>query len=171
MNKYTGIRIKNPEDIYNITKNYANKKQEHFILITLNGASEVIKIHNVTKGLVNMVLVHPREVFSRALKDLSVSIAFVHNHPSGNIDETSEKDKEITERLCSVAKIMGICVIDHVIISKNGWRSMAKHGELLVDWRNSKTSDYEYVAEILKEYKIERIQIGGKYGYKRNLGI
>jgi DNA repair protein RadC len=73
--------------------------------------------------------VHPREVFADAIDDRAAAIIFVHNHPSGNT-EPSEEDFAITERLLKAANIMGIDVIDHIIVGRNGYFSFQAAGLL-----------------------------------------
>jgi len=119
--------IKCPEDVYELTKTYRTKKQEHFIVITLNGAHDVIKRHVITIGMVNRTIVHPREVFIKAIKDYAVSIMLVHNHPSGNAVPSPE-DVDITRRLKEAGKIIGIDVLDHIIITKKCYYSFVENG-------------------------------------------
>ncbi len=69
----------------------------------------------ITVGILNASLVHPREVYRRAIKEGASTIILAHNHPSGN-SEPSEEDKEITTRLIEAGKIIGIELVDHVII-------------------------------------------------------
>jgi DNA repair protein RadC len=114
-----GTRIRCPEDIYDVVRPWARRREENFLAITLNGAHEVIKVHHITKGLVNRTIVHPRECFYPAIKDYASSVAFVHNHPSGNVEPSSE-DFAITERLCHAACILGFNLVDHLVIARNG---------------------------------------------------
>ena len=101
---------------------------EYFFSITLNGAHQVIDVHTITKGLVNRVLVHPREVFRPVLLDNATAIVVAHNHPSGNL-EPSREDKDITNRLKEAGDLLGIRVLDHLIFSSNGYRSMLESNE------------------------------------------
>jgi DNA repair protein RadC len=122
-------RITSPEDLLEIQdiRDLKTKKQEHFLTITLNGASEVIKSRTITMGLLNHSIVHPREVFTDAVTDRAAGIICAHNHPSGNL-EPSSQDIQITRQLISAGEIMGIKIIDHVIISKNGINSLKESG-------------------------------------------
>jgi DNA repair protein RadC len=113
------IKIENPNHIAEALRRWAKRRNENFIVLTLNGMHEIIGIHHITKGLVNKTIVHPREVFYPAIKDNAVSVAFVHNHPS-NQAYPSNEDDAITKRLCMAAKILGFNVLDHLIITKNG---------------------------------------------------
>jgi DNA repair protein RadC len=121
MSKYKGVRIKHPSDLSDLLVNYRNKRQEHFLVVTLNGAHEIIKLHVVSKGLANRTIIHPRECFYPAIKDNAVAIMFVHNHPSGSIEPSSEDDM-ITSRLKECADLLGFDLLDHVIIG-NGYYS------------------------------------------------
>jgi len=72
-------------------------------------------------------LVHPREVFIRAIKDNACSIIIAHTHPSDQL-EPSVNDKEATKRLCEAGHLLGIEVLDHLILGKSGYFSFAKEG-------------------------------------------
>jgi DNA repair protein RadC len=113
------VQIKSPESVLPLMRNWQNRRQENFLTITLNGAHEVIKVHHVTKGLVNKTIVHPRECFYPAVRDMAVAVIFVHNHPSGTSDSSPEDD-ELTERMGMAAEIMGINLLDHIIITPHG---------------------------------------------------
>lgn len=124
-----GIKIKNVDDVIKLTEELKDKKQEYFLSLTLDGASNLIQKRTVFIGTLNHSLVHPREVFADAISDRAAGIIFVHNHPSGNT-EPSKEDIAITQRLVEVGKIVGIEVIDHIIIGKNGYFSFQAEGML-----------------------------------------
>ena len=115
--------------VYSLLIDYVDKMQEHFLCVTLDGQSRVINMRVVFIGTINQSLVHPREVFVDAISDRAVGIIIAHNHPSGNLDP-SHADKAITTRLKDAAKIIGIDLLDHVIISKNGFFSFQEEGLL-----------------------------------------
>ncbi|MSR88379.1 MAG: DNA repair protein RadC [Candidatus Margulisbacteria bacterium] len=121
----SSIKILTPKDIYGIVIPYANKKQEHFIVISLNGAQEVIAIRVISVGLVNQTQVHPREVFADPLTDRASSIVVAHNHPSGSLTP-SQEDLEVTEKLIQAGKILGIPLLDHIIFSTKGFYSFTE---------------------------------------------
>jgi len=123
------IKIKSIEDVLASVKELRDKKQEYFLTLTLDGASRLIQKRTVFIGTLNKSIVHPREVFAEAISDRAAGIIFVHNHPSGNV-EPSEEDFAITEKLVSVAKIMGIDVFDHIIVGRNGYFSFQSEGLL-----------------------------------------
>ena len=124
-----GIKIKNTEDVVNLTRELKDKKQEYFLSLTLDGASNLIQKRTVFIGTLNHSVVHPREVFADAISDRAAGIIFVHNHPSADISPSKE-DIAITRRLIETGKIVGIEVIDHIIVSRNGHFSFQAEGML-----------------------------------------
>ena len=123
-------RIRMPQDLIQFLGKYTTKKQEHFIAITLAGNHTIIRVRIVSIGLVNRTLVHPREVFSPAIKDNAVSLIVAHNHPSGDLEPSSE-DREVTRRLVSAGELLGIPVLDHIIFAKNNrYISLVERGEM-----------------------------------------
>jgi DNA repair protein RadC len=117
--KYEKIHIKTPDDIVALLKYWAKRREENFLAITLDGYHDVIRVHHITKGIVNKTIVHPRECFYLAIKDNAVAIVFVHNHPSGYV-EPSQEDNGIIQNLNMAGVILGINVVDNLIIAKNG---------------------------------------------------
>lgn len=93
-----------------------NKKQEHFVMLTLDGASRLINIHTITIGTLTASLVHPREVFAPAMEDRAASIIIAHNHPSGSV-VIGGKDREVTKRIRDAGELMGIPLNDHIIVA------------------------------------------------------
>ncbi len=122
-------RITSASDVYALLHEYSCKDQEHFLLITLDGASKVIEKRVIFIGTLNQSLVHPREIFRPAILDNSAGIIISHNHPSGTL-EASRADIQITQRLKEVSKLVGIDLLDHVIISKEGYYSFSDEGML-----------------------------------------
>jgi DNA repair protein RadC len=82
----------------------------------------LIERQTISIGTLNSSLVHPREVFEPALSFHAASIIIAHNHPSGELEPSSE-DREITKRLIQAGKIIGIDIIDHIILTKNSYLS------------------------------------------------
>jgi DNA repair protein RadC len=126
----SGQRIKHPEDIYNIIRHHADRRQEKFISISLNGAHEVLAVRIVTIGLVNRTIIHPREVLADPIQDRASSIAVAHNHPSGNLQPSME-DRNITQRLKDAAEILGLNFLDHLIFSDTNLFSFRREGLIL----------------------------------------
>ena len=122
-----GQRIRQPGDIYSLIRHHADRQQERFICISLNGAHELLATRIVTIGLVNRTIVHPREVFADPIIDRASAIAVAHNHPSGNVHPSGE-DNEITTRLKMAADILGINFLDHLIFSETAYFSFRREG-------------------------------------------
>ena len=122
-------KISRPEDVLPLLHGISNKKQEHFICITMNGAGEVIGNRIITVGLLNHSLVHPREVFADAITDRAASIICVHNHPSGTL-EPSPQDLEVTRQSTEAGAILGIRLLDHLIVTKDSHLSLKERGFL-----------------------------------------
>jgi DNA repair protein RadC len=100
----------------------SRKKQEYFILITLDGGRRLINKHTVSIGTLMNSLVHPREIYSLAIEDRAASIIIGHNHPSGFL-EISEQDREVTRRIRQAGDIIGIRLDDHIIVSDDDFVS------------------------------------------------
>lgn len=124
-----GPVIKKPEDIFKMVKELGYKDREHFWVILLNTRNEVLGIETVSKGSLNSVNVHPREVFKSAILANSSSVIFVHNHPSGDL-EPSQEDLKITKKLKDAGDLLKIPVVDHLIINSTGYLSF--QGENLI---------------------------------------
>ena len=92
------------------------------MIFYLDARNQEIKREIISVGSLNANLVHPREVFEPAVRNLAAQIILAHNHPSGD-PEPSEDDLEITKRLVDSGRILGIEIIDHIIVAKNGFIS------------------------------------------------
>ena len=102
-------------------------RKEQFRLILLNTKNVVIEVKTISEGSLNSSIVHPREVFSIAVKRSCNSILCIHNHPSGN-PEPSNEDIETTRRLISAGDILGIKVLDHIILGDGKFVSLKEKG-------------------------------------------
>ena len=112
--------IKSSEDVYNMfVDKFRNYKKEALNIILLDSQNKIIKvIEEISIGILNSSLIHPREVFAEAIKEKANSIILVHNHPSGDVNP-SKSDIETTKRLNEAGELLGIKVLDHVIIGKD----------------------------------------------------
>ena len=107
--------------------NISNATQEIFGIVTLDTQKNVTGIFEVTKGIIDESVVHPREVFQRAILQNAHSILLFHNHPGGG-RKPSNSDIKTTNRLLESAKILGIEILDHIIIVQNGYTSFREEG-------------------------------------------
>ena len=96
--KPEGARIETPADLLPHVRHFADRKQEHFLCATINGANEILNIRVVSIGLVDRTPVHPREVYADAVSDRASAVIVAHNHPSGGL-EPSQSDIGITDQL------------------------------------------------------------------------
>lgn len=104
-------------------------RKEHLRVIFLNTKNIVLEIKDISMGSLNSSVVHPREIFSEAIRKSSASIIVCHNHPSGDPTQ-SQEDINITKRLYEVGKIIGIELLDHIIIGDNCYVSLKEKGIL-----------------------------------------
>lgn len=124
-----GFKIAFPPDAYPLIRHIADRSQEHFICISLNGANEVIAIRTVSVGLVNRALVHPREVFADPITDRASAIIVAHNHPSGNLSPSPD-DLAVTRQLKEAGLTLGIRMLDHIIFNKEKYYSLMENGQI-----------------------------------------
>jgi DNA repair protein RadC len=121
------VKIKSAKDILPLVADIANKQQEYFVCISLNGANEVIEKRIVTIGLVNSSQIHPREVFADVIADRAAAVIFSHNHPSGD-PKPSDIDTKTHKQLTEAGKILGLRILDHIIVTKKEYFSFQEAG-------------------------------------------
>lgn len=120
--------VRSPKSVANIFMNIlSDEMKEHFYVLLLNTKNKIISWDEISRGDLNSSIVHPREVFKYALKNSANSIICLHNHPSGDVTESSE-DIEITKRLLEVGNLVGIRLLDHIIIGGNKYVSLREKG-------------------------------------------
>jgi len=100
-----------------------NKKQEYFVMLTLDGARRLIQTHTIFIGTLTASLVHPREVFAPAIEDRAATIIIAHNHPSGSLD-ASTQDRQVTRLIKDAGELLGIKLDDHIIVAGNNFISI-----------------------------------------------
>lgn len=122
-NPYGEILIRKPEQVFEYTHAMRNLAKEHLRALYLNSRNQLIHDELISIGTLTSNLIHPREVFQPAVKHAAAAIILVHNHPSGS-SEASVADIVVTKQLIEVGKIMGIDILDHVIVTKEGFSSV-----------------------------------------------
>ncbi|MBM3861572.1 MAG: DNA repair protein RadC [Verrucomicrobia bacterium] len=127
--KPEGTKITTPADVLPLIRHYADRKQEHFLCATVNGANEVINIRVISIGPIDRTQVHPREVFADAVADRASGIIVAHNHPAGPL-EPSPADTEVTRQLKAAGQIVGIELLDHIIFNRKSYLSFLEDGLL-----------------------------------------
>ena len=112
-----------------IRKVLPDNSREHFVVLHLDGANQVISYSVVATGTANSCPTHPREVFQGSVLVGAVALIVSHNHPSGDLTQ-SEDDRKITARLKEAATLLGIKFHDHIIVTDSGFHSFAEGGGL-----------------------------------------
>ncbi|MCE7786832.1 RadC family protein [Staphylococcus xylosus] len=122
------IQITSPQDVANFMMGkMEHLTQEKFIVLFLNSKNVIIKQKTIFIGTLNSSVIHPREIFSEAIKCASNAIVVLHNHPSGDTTPSKE-DIRATNRLRECGEILGIDLLDHIIIGDHTYMSMVEDG-------------------------------------------
>ena len=100
-------------------------EKETFTALLLDSKNRLLREEVVSVGTLTASLVHPREVFRPAIREAAASVIVAHNHPSGDPSPSAE-DLDVTARLKSVGKLIGIPVLDHVIVGAGSYASLAE---------------------------------------------
>src|SRR3989344_417952 len=124
------VLLLSPQDVWEELKDIRDNKKEHFVIFFLDIRNKEIAREIISVGSLNANLVHPREVFEPAVRNLAAQIIIAHNHPSGDT-EPSKEDLEITQKLVEAGDILGIEIIDHIIVAKDCYLSLKEQGFLL----------------------------------------
>ena len=120
------IKIACPKDLFDAFQFlFEGAVKEKFVVFWLSSSNEITGFEVITEGLLNSSLAHSREVFRGAIVASCANIILAHNHPSGNLEPSSE-DINITRKIISAGKIIDINVFDHVIFSDSGYTSFVE---------------------------------------------
>jgi len=126
-------KISSVKDCYQLLKKLWNENtiemQEQFKVLLLNRSNKVIGVYEASSGGLTGTVADPRLILAAAIKSLAVSIILSHNHPSGNL-KPSKADEELTQKIKVAASYHDIRVIDHIIITSEGYYSFADEGLL-----------------------------------------
>jgi DNA repair protein RadC len=152
------ISVTNPDELYEIMRrillrdNKIDREKEHFWMIGLNMANIILYIELVSMGSVKSTQVEPMNVFRVAVLKGATSVIALHNHPSGSLTP-SEEDKDATDRLIQVGRILDIKLTDHLIITTEKYMSFLNTG-LMAQLEKS----LKYVPPYLIEQRIVEIR-------------
>jgi DNA repair protein RadC len=119
---YYNSSVAGPKDCFDLLEQVfglSKKAEEHFVMLALSGDHRIAGAFTVSQGTLNRALVHPREVFKRALLSNAKAIIIAHNHPSG-CPIASAEDRQVTTQLLDAGKLLGIPVLDHIIVGRGG---------------------------------------------------
>ena len=168
LNEDQKIQILNAQDVYKIMQqvllrqNKIRRSQEYFWVIGLDNQNNVLFVELISIGGQNRVNVSPPDVFRMGIYKLALKMILVHNHPSG-ILKPSEGDKNFTDRLLKVGKIIDIKVIEHLIITETDYYSFANEG-LIKEFENNGL--YELVRKESEEMKAFKLKLEKKENEK-----
>lgn len=118
------ISIKAPWQVADFVRSVmTDNSREHCVALYLDASNQIASYSIISIGGANTAPIAPREVFQRAVLVGALSIVLAHNHPSGGL-EPSSQDREVTERMKEAGRVMGIKILDHVIVTDDGFRSL-----------------------------------------------
>lgn len=119
------IQIRSSEDAYRILEGcLTDLAHEEFWILLLNRANQLIDKQKISQGGITGTVTDVRMILRAALDKLASGLILAHNHPSGNL-EPSKADLEITRKIKEAARLMDVSLLDHLIISDQGYRSLA----------------------------------------------
>ena len=125
-----GAPFHSSQDVYKMYHpRLSIKNREHFYVLLLDGKNRLIKEVLISLGSLTASIVHPRDLFSPAVREQAAGAILVHNHPSGD-PAHSREDLELTERIKDAGKLLGITILDHVIIGHESYYSFADQGQM-----------------------------------------
>jgi len=150
-------QVTSSKDVFDFLKERILKGieiQEHFIAIYLNQANKIIGYYHHSTGTINATMVDVEIVAAVALKTLAKSVIISHNHPSGNL-KPSEADRQLTRRIKEALKLFDISLLDHIIVTNQGYYSFAESSESSLGAASTKPNPLEQKLrdEILKQLK------------------
>jgi DNA repair protein RadC len=124
----TGQLIRSSGDVFHAyAPQLRDLRHETFRLLLLDAKHALIRETTISEGTLTASLVHPREVFSVAVRESAAAVICLHNHPSGDPTPSAE-DRALTRRLQEAGDVLGIPVLDHVVIGDGRYVSFADRG-------------------------------------------
>lgn len=108
-----------------------HEEQENLFVLLLDTKNKIIKTKKIFVGSLNSSVIHPREIFKEALRYPTASIILSHNHPSGDTTP-SRSDLLSTRRIKEAGDVIGIRVLDHIIVGRDGFTSLAEDSDVLI---------------------------------------
>jgi DNA repair protein RadC len=102
---------------------------EEFVILCLNRANKVLGYSKISMGGISGTVADPKVIFQVALKANASAIILCHNHPSGNT-APSDNDIQLTKKLKSAGGFLDLTVLDHLIITSDGYYSFADEATL-----------------------------------------
>jgi len=136
-----GWQVKRPQDLRALLfEEFRGCDREHFLALYLDTRHRIQAVETVSVGSLNASLVHPREVFKPAVAWSAAAVIVAHNHPSGCASPSSD-DLDLTARLISCGRLLGIELLDHIIVAGRELLSLREHG-----WPEAETGSHQELA-------------------------
>jgi DNA repair protein RadC len=124
-------RVSGPDEVVRFLRKLVNgDAREHFVVIHLDGRHRPIGYQVASIGTATASLVHPREIFQPAVSVGACAVLIAHNHPSGDSSPSTEY-RDVTQRLIEAGNLLGIPLLDHVVVSNDGYYAMRQQHR---DW-------------------------------------
>ena len=118
------ISINESSDVYEMVKDeLISSDRERFLSVMLTSKNHLIGVETVSVGSISATIITPRDVFKSAILANAISIILCHNHPSGDL-VPSDSDIKITKHLIEAGELLGVRVLDHLIVSNQGYKSL-----------------------------------------------
>jgi DNA repair protein RadC len=125
-----GAKITSSRDLFtHYHPTLRDLRHEVFKVVLLDAKHAIMRDATVSEGSLTLSIVHPREVFTLAVKESAAAVIFLHNHPSGD-PTPSQEDRILTARLVSAGEVLGIRVLDHLVVGDGRYVSFADQGWL-----------------------------------------
>lgn len=126
------VKVTSSKDVYNWFKKLWSSQlqtREEMLILLLNRNNQILGYHTLSSGGITGTVADIRLLYSVALNALATSVIIAHNHPSGNLSP-SESDRVLTRKVKAAGQVMDIALLDHLIITKEGYYSFADQGEM-----------------------------------------
>ena len=165
------IKVRNSLGVFTIMKeilmreNDIERDHEHVWCVCLSPDNTILNIELVSLGAINETILQPMQVFRIAILKGAVRLIMVHNHTVDDL-RPSEADKDTTDRMIQVGKIVNIEVLDHLIITENRYYSFKDKG-LMNELRQSTKWVPSFIE--IERIKKEALKLGEKKGRKEGI--
>lgn len=120
-------KISSPQDVEELMKGMGDYDRERLKVIHLDTKNQVLAIENIAEGVLNAVILHPRETVKGAILSNAASVIIVHNHPSGD-PKPSKEDIQVSQNMANAFFMMRMDVLDFLIVTKTGFYSFMDEG-------------------------------------------
>lgn len=132
---YPVVKITSCKQVSEVLRQYYSDDieiYESFFLLLINNSSETIGYVKISQGGITGTVVDVRLILKYTIESLATAVILAHNHPSGKL-KPSEPDLILTKRIVKAFKLIDVLLLDHVILTKDGYYSMTENGDIKID--------------------------------------